>query len=350
MREGEAGQFMKSSVKKTLALVISLTMIATTFPMTALAAGQGSDKITKGENSGTIVNQEDPFDFTTEKGARKVLKKEEGLPDAFDQRNVGGKSYVTPVKLQNPFGSCWGFAAIGAAETSILGAGLKGKDEEGNEITYVDRSRKGDDKYTKAMDLSEKHLAYFAAMPLDMPGFAQDGEGTHHSSSVTSSDIMNFGGNLVLATNTFATGMGPNLEEIYSYDNEDNKVPDNSLAYRGKEGIIDQRYFKSKLYTKAGYHPFCYSAEDDWSLDKDDRFLQSFILKQSYILPNPAGSASSGGYEYNPAGTAAIKEQLYAKRGVEIGFCADTSSPNQEAGEDGVYISTKNAAVTIKIK
>ena len=31
---------------------------------------------------------------------------EEDLPASFDLRNVDGHCYVTPVKLQNPFGTC----------------------------------------------------------------------------------------------------------------------------------------------------------------------------------------------------------------------------------------------------
>ena len=33
-----------------------------------------------------------------------------------------------PVKLQNPFGTCCGFASIAAAESSLLGSGLAAED------------------------------------------------------------------------------------------------------------------------------------------------------------------------------------------------------------------------------
>ncbi|MBR6911472.1 MAG: hypothetical protein IKN41_06415 [Candidatus Methanomethylophilaceae archaeon] len=40
----------------------------------------------------------------------------EDLPVSFDQRDQG---LITPVKYQNPWGTCWAFGATGAAETSI---------------------------------------------------------------------------------------------------------------------------------------------------------------------------------------------------------------------------------------
>ena len=41
-------------------------------------------------------------------------------PAKLDLRNYNGYNYVTPVKMQNPFGTCWAFAAIATAETSFL--------------------------------------------------------------------------------------------------------------------------------------------------------------------------------------------------------------------------------------
>ena len=57
------------------------------------------------------------------------------FPAAFDLRDVdtdgdgiGDACWVTPVKCQDPFGTCWGFAAIASAETSILSSGLAAQD------------------------------------------------------------------------------------------------------------------------------------------------------------------------------------------------------------------------------
>ena len=39
------------------------------------------------------------------------------LPESYDAR---AENYVTDVKDQNPFGSCWTFSAMSTAETSVL--------------------------------------------------------------------------------------------------------------------------------------------------------------------------------------------------------------------------------------
>ncbi len=58
--------------------------------------------------------------------------RERPIPEVFDLRSVdtdgdgeGDRCFVPPVRNQRPFESCWGFAATGAAEISILGSILK---------------------------------------------------------------------------------------------------------------------------------------------------------------------------------------------------------------------------------
>ena len=54
------------------------------------------------------------------------LASENEYPETFDLRSADldgsgvKKNYVTPVKNQGAFGTCWGFGATASAETSIL--------------------------------------------------------------------------------------------------------------------------------------------------------------------------------------------------------------------------------------
>ena len=123
------------------------------------------------------------------------------FPETLDLRDY---DLVIPVRLQNPFGTCWGFAAVSAAETSLLGSGLAQAD--------------GYDVNT--LNLSEKHLAYFVAKELSDSESPQNGEGLHSKEGVSVSERMNIGGLPFMATSTFSSGIGPVLEnkdEMFEY-------------------------------------------------------------------------------------------------------------------------------------
>lgn len=231
------------------------------------------------------------------------------IPSKFDLRSVdtngdgiGDRCYVTPVKLQNPYGDCWGFAAIAAAEISLLGS----------VYDY-------DPEAYKWLDLSEKQLAYYSHTPN-----TEAGEGMVPAGD-SMQDIYN-GGTPFLATTTFAQGIGPS-----------NESSDPFFEYRGTDSIATQRYFDGK------YQSFCYSDKDDWLMPEDLRFHQDYILVESIMISSPA-SYVEGHYTYNSESTELIKKQLLQKRGVEIGFHADTSRPDQRLQEDGQYLSTRTWA------
>lgn len=68
----------------------------------------------------------------------KVSGVMDDLPVSYDIRKFG---WVSPVRRQSPFGTCWAFAAIGAMESNYL--------------------RNGDKYLGDEIDLSEMHLAWF---------------------------------------------------------------------------------------------------------------------------------------------------------------------------------------------
>ncbi len=142
-----------------------------------------------------------------------LAEEETAFPASFDLRSVdtdgdgvGDRCYVTPVRAQYPFSTCWGFASTAAAETSILGSILK-----------------DDPDAWKTLNLSEKQLAFFAHYHLDDPASSQNGEGVYPIKFEGADDIYG-GGSTYLATNTYAAGIGPTYESR-----------DEALAYRGRE-------------------------------------------------------------------------------------------------------------------
>ena len=70
------------------------------------------------------------------------------FPSSYSLVDAG---LVTPVKDQEPFGTCWAFGSISALETAVL-------HELG--MTY-EEALASDKAITPLLDLSEKHLAWF---------------------------------------------------------------------------------------------------------------------------------------------------------------------------------------------
>ena len=304
----------------SLALLLSLTPAALASDPPAAARDGALQELARQLQDRTA----DPFAFRP--GA--VLAEEADYPVRFDLRNVdtdgdgeGDTSFVTPVKLQDPFATCWGFAAIAAAETSILG----------NDELAVP----GLDAQT--MDLSEKHLTWFIHSTVDDPENPQYGEGLVFAPGPEGDSPMDAGGFNVYSTGFFASGIGP-VFDVDSYPADDGAEIETNFRYHGKEKLVDwvirEEDGNVRLITAPEDEPpegehviaYQYSAKDDWSIDPRFKWFQSFKLKESYMLPTPAGKEE----EARAAAIDAVKEQLMERRAVEVAFCADTSMPGEE--------------------
>ncbi len=234
---------------------------------------------------------------------RKIVSEStEEFPERFDLRDKG---VVTPVKFQNPWGTCWGFSAIAAAETSILSSLGKTYEETG-------------------LDLSEHQLTYFVNTYLK-DGSSQDGEGVHMFEEYEGTGELNTGNEMFAATSVFSTGIGV--------------VNESAIPYRGKKSKTDAVLVLN----------FSYSEDDDWTLPEEYKFLQSYELVNSDMLPSPAvyeevDSESMADDEdkndeddeadkkyigYDQSATDKMKKAIMEGKAISVAYAADQYDPSQ---------------------
>ena len=309
---------------------------------------------------------------------------EDIYPVRFDLREYG---VVTPVKLQNPWGTCWAFGGIAAAETSILSTlGM---------TTEEYKAQTGED-----FDLSEKHLAWYSVLPItSLTSESQAGEGLNVLAGNDDQDaVYNTGGFNVYVTTLFSSAVGPVPEDAFPYQGAEGltdaevkeKYPDRYragassfvtkqvsgmtidqvLALRKENpesfatvietlqnlGLLDpgmsgddltDEYILDclvEVYEKSmAAQPLTYSAFDDWTIPDVGKEVPSnrdvyagYTLVHGNILPSLSIKDSEGKWAaINDAGMRAVKSELLQGRGVSAIFAADVSLPGQSAGADG---------------
>ena len=174
--------------KKPVAVVTSIALALSL----AVAPGVASARVAQdGLAVGTMAISDVP-EWAVDDGADAQtgkLEAQAALPSKYDLRSDG---LVTPVKSQSPWQACWAFAGIAAAETSMLSA---------TGFEY--------DKQTNDVDLSERHLAYFALNPVtEVDDPVQAGEGMY-TMSTDRNAALDAGGSPVYITTLFSQGVGP---------------------------------------------------------------------------------------------------------------------------------------------
>jgi C1A family cysteine protease len=80
------------------------------------------------ENGGIITDEAAPENPVAADQAQSLSAQgtDTTYPASYDLRNVSGKSYVTPIRFQNPFGSCWAFGNLASAESNAIKKGDTG--------------------------------------------------------------------------------------------------------------------------------------------------------------------------------------------------------------------------------
>lgn len=154
----------------------------------------------------------------------KVSSLQELEPGA--DRGVHTSSYISPyitsIKNQNPYGTCWAHAAMASAEADLWKKGLA----------------------DSTIDLSEWQLAYFFYHTVEDPLGGTAGD----SVTVVGDTYLNRGGNQQLATYRLATWQGVTREADAPYStvyNDSTKTLDDALAY-GKDAYhLENAYWVS---------------------------------------------------------------------------------------------------------
>ena len=296
------------------------------------------------------------------------------FPASFDLRDKG---VVTPVKMQNPWSTCWSFAGTAAAESSILSM-LK---EKGNPIDAKD------------FDLSEKHLAWFGSNPItEAIDSSQAGEGMYVTNA---EDVPNItwdnGAYGVNVSTLFASGVGPVYEKYFPYRGKEGltekqyltKHPDEGRAIAREAGeaqtgmtleevvqnldneavqvllsalrtggylTVDDSELTVELLEDALYAMYLdkladnnsYTSLDDWSIPETTTIegeetlsrnvASGFTLVDGNKLPALCNRKADGTWEsINQAGMDAVKSELMRGRGVAVSFKADTAAPGEVA-------------------
>ena len=284
---------------------LSILMPAVTFGQTVLAEDVNDPGVSDEGSKSEPAKDPNPAKPDTssvnahsDEVADAIIEEAKNLPSSIDLRNFNGKNYVTPVKYQAPYTSCWAFSIAGAAEISYLFANDLGvpAGEVNNNV-----------------DFSEKHINWFMYNRIKAEDVnetdiesSQVGEGfnTSVAQKRDPNAVYSFGGNMGYASNLFASGMGPVKESYevngttpFTYngvngwrDNDRNESAEESQARRDyyyeyykdkvntvkEDGFIDYEYQyhdwfnenwkPENRYYDESFKGTNYSIYDDWSL------------------------------------------------------------------------------------
>ncbi|MBQ9022065.1 MAG: hypothetical protein IJ113_08690 [Eggerthellaceae bacterium] len=194
----------------------------------------------------------------------------------YDARDYG---YISPVRLQDPWGACWAFGALAAMEANLVKQGLA----------------------PEGVQLSARHLVYFAGTPVGSEAGAQAGEGQHPISELVDSFGDNaafaLGGHAFEVASTIATGEGVVFEATAPYQNDEEEVWGSS-----------------------------YSTDGTWALDEDMRYKAEFTLRNMHRLPKLAQFDDPDSVEsfsgISKTALAAIKEAIVKYGAVSVSYCS----------------------------
>ncbi|MBQ6970836.1 MAG: hypothetical protein IJP86_00610 [Synergistaceae bacterium] len=224
------------------------------------------------------------------------------LPASYDLRKFG---VLPPVRNQNPYGTCWAHAALGAMESSYLKQGLSGLGT------------------SKDINLSELHLAWFVYKDPDTKAAFTIPD--------TSKAVLDQGGNASKALALMSRMAGPVSEEKMPYStagtvskDADSKV----AAFVGTNG--PSAYLPLQLRVLEKY--------DLGSVDSSNRALVKQMITEhgavmiSYYAGSGATSPEGGATAYFDNSQGTYVDHAVLLVGWDDSFPADSFGTNKPSG------------------
>ncbi len=221
-----------------------------------------------------------PIDLSHVKGRSAAARTGAPLPVSYDLRALGR---VTPVRDQNPYGTCWTFATLGSIESFLMGSGA-----------------------AESRDFSEMHLAWYA--------YTGDDAFTNYLA-----EPLDHGGNLWKSTALLSRWTGPVDEADCPY----------STTERPSGRWSD--YTTRKHLTDVNYLPWTTGKTSD--ADIKSALMTYGGVAVAFRWESKYYSPANGTYYYDGAGSS-NHEVLVV--GWDDAFSHDLFSP--DAGTNGAWI------------
>ena len=175
--------------KRLIAIVLAMAIVLSGFVMPEHAEAKENNRFFLGAMGKNPVSRmymnESMREIVRNAGMYEYKSSRQDFPSRFDLREHG---LVTPVKNQNPYGTCWLFSSVSSIESNALMMGLG------------------------EYDISEYHLGYFSTHILEGQDPSIEGEGLQIDGK-----WYDYGGDTIYVVTTLMKGYGPASEEMFPY-------------------------------------------------------------------------------------------------------------------------------------